>query len=214
MKSLLIWIFVALAGLTFSMGSQARMILGPFVDLREVKVPIPNGGTDLWITGTVSPHPPIVDFCHCQWSPLRTTPLAVGGILFIADTIDGSSYDVTTIYGIDAHPENAILSLVGQPTPVYFTPAGENIVGNSGAIYQSYFSAAATLSELTATLPGYDLSPFSESPEAAIFYHFTTSVPVSEITFTAVPLPTPMVLLVSGLVLITASARRRIWTES
>jgi hypothetical protein len=197
---------VALAGLGVTAVSRATVLAGPGVDLRAVFDPSGPGGTAIWITGGSSPQAPIHDTVITMWHNTSLRALPIGGVAYIGDSPDGTSYTVTTIYGDDPDPSNPTLSLVGQSDPIDFDiPDGENIVGSSGTVYHSGPEAMVTLSQLAANLPGYDLSPFAGSSPDGEFLEFTTSVPVSEITL---PEPASLTLLAGGFAAFGARRRR------
>lgn len=179
----------AAVALPISLSSDLRGTLGAFCVVCEFQTEI-----DGFFVGS--------DRVTFGLSPGTSLPLHLGGFAFfdapIANNRPVGDLTITTVYGIDQDPANALLRLTGfdRTAPQLVPLSGETFFSAAGNSYHSFRQAPALLQEIGALLPGHDLSPFMGGTPDSVLYVYQTIVPVSD--FLAVPEPATLGLLIAG----------------
>ncbi|MBX3315578.1 MAG: hypothetical protein KF902_01800 [Phycisphaeraceae bacterium] len=131
------------------------------------------------------------------------------GIAFFTTGANGIPSDlvqVTTVYGIDLTPNDALPMVNGLDinNPVFEFVSVETIIGRSGAAFESGPVQTILLSEVGSLVPDMNLSWFASGDPNSHLYYFQTIAPLSEFY-----IPTPGALTLLGLGGLLAARRRR-----
>lgn len=139
--------------------------------------------------------------------PPLLSAVHLGGLAYVSTTSDPAVSRVTTIYGLDANPSDANLSLVGlDPGAPQFTisTGGNEVLTTDLGTYPSYLLQYRTLDVLSTSpdFQGYDFAPLGGATNSQ-FIVFDTLVPTAE-----VPEPASVGLLGLGIIGLIHRGRR------